>query len=30
LWLKTGKRKTVSELASEAEAYLKKKGDKAL
>jgi predicted DNA-binding transcriptional regulator AlpA len=25
-WLKTGKRKTVSELATEAEAYLKKKG----
>ncbi len=30
LWLKSGKRKTVAELASEAESYLKKKGGKAL
>jgi predicted DNA-binding transcriptional regulator AlpA len=29
-WLKTGKRKTVAELASEAESYLKKKGGKVL
>jgi predicted DNA-binding transcriptional regulator AlpA len=30
LWLKSGKRKTVAELANEAEAYLKKKGGKVL
>lgn len=30
LWLKTGKRKTVTELATEAEAYFKKKGGKVL
>jgi len=29
-WLKTGKRKTFAETASEADAYLKKKGGKAL
>ncbi|MBY0436303.1 MAG: helix-turn-helix domain-containing protein [Cyclobacteriaceae bacterium] len=29
-WLKTGKRKTVAELASEADEYLKKKRGKAL
>jgi excisionase family DNA binding protein len=29
-WLKTGKRKTLSELAAEAETYLKKKGGNSL
>ena len=30
VWLKTGKRKTVNELAAEADTYLKRKGGNAL